>query len=221
MNESWIKLHNKFLNWGWYKNKNTKILFIHCLLKANWHEKYFEGVLIPRGSFATSYRKLSEELNMTIQEIRTSIKHLISTQELTINQHSKFSIITIKNYKLYQAVNTLSNRQLTGEQQQSKNIDIINNINYINNILKQNFFDGKDLTDLEKEIVKDWLEEYKDARKIIYAIKEAVSSNAKELRYVNGILKKIKDKKYEELVKKEKEEEPVEEIFDYNWLDEK
>ena len=217
MDESWIKLHSKFLNWGWYKNKNTKILFIHCLLKANWQDRYFEGVLIPRGSFATSYKKLSEELGMTTQEIRTSIKHLISTQELTQEQHTKFSIISIKNYHLYQTTNTLFNKRATGEQQQSKNIDINNNYYYINNILEKSFF--RELSEMEKEIIKEWIDKY-DIRKIRYAIRESVMKNIKNLKYIDSILKNIKNKSYEELVKEEKEEDSIE-LFDYDWLNER
>lgn len=215
MNESWIKLHSKFLNWGWYKNKNTKILFIHCLLKANWQDRYFEGLLIQRGSFVTSYKKLSEELDMTIQEIRTAIKHLISTGELTQKQHTKFSIISIKNYELYQAINTLSNKQATGEQQQYKNIDSYYST-YINNIEK-NFH--RSLGDIEKEAVRKWIEETDDVRKIKYAINETIMNGKTNLKYTEGILKNIKNKSYDELFTKEENDEP-EEIFDYDWLGE-
>ena len=215
MNESWIKLHSKFLNWGWYKNKNTKILFIHCLLKANWQDRYFEGLLIQRGSFVTSYKTLSEELDMTIQEIRTAIKHLISTGELTQKQHTKFSIISIKNYELYQAISTFSNKQATGEQQQYKNIDSYYST-YINNIEK-NFH--RSLGDIEKEAVKKWIEETDDVRKIKYAINETIMNGKTNLKYTEGILKNIKNKSYDELFTKEENDE-LEEIFDYDWLGE-
>jgi DnaD/phage-associated family protein len=215
VNESWIKLHSKFLNWGWYKNKNTKILFIHCLLKANWQDRYFEGLLIQRGSFVTSYKTLSEELDMTIQEIRTAIKHLISTGELTQKQHTKFSIISIKNYELYQAISTFSNKQATGEQQQYKNIDSYYST-YINNIEK-NFH--RSLGDIEKEAVKKWIEETDDVRKIKYAINETIMNGKTNLKYTEGILKNIKNKSYDELFTKEENDE-LEEIFDYDWLGE-
>ena len=49
--------------------------------------------------------------------VRTAIKHLKLTQEITVNQHSKFSVITVKNYDAYQTANTVANSQLTGNQQ--------------------------------------------------------------------------------------------------------
>lgn len=116
INGNWIKLFSKFMNWEWYKDQNTKSLFIHCLLKANWKDGRFEGVEIKRGSFATSLNTLQKELGLSKQEVRTAIKHLISTQELTQATYPKFSVITIVNYEIYQQVNTTSNTQLTQEQ---------------------------------------------------------------------------------------------------------
>lgn len=116
MNEVWIKLHKKFLDWKWYKNKNTKILFIHCLLKANWKDGFYEGVEIKRGSFITGRKQLSKELALTEQEIRTAIKHLKSTNEITIKTTNTFSIISIVNYDKYQAINQPYNQRATNEQ---------------------------------------------------------------------------------------------------------
>lgn len=117
MNETkWVKLHYKFLKWEWYKDANTCRLFIHCLLSANWKESRYEGNVIPRGSFVTGRKKLAEELGLTEQEIRTALKHLISTSELTIKKTNKFSIISVKNYERYQEVNQQTNQQLTNNQ---------------------------------------------------------------------------------------------------------
>ncbi len=37
----YIALHRQMLNWEWYKNTNTKVLFIHLLLKANYKDLSF------------------------------------------------------------------------------------------------------------------------------------------------------------------------------------
>ena len=113
MKENWIKLHSKILEWGWYKNNNVFRVFIHCLLKANWKDGEFEGQIIPRGSFITGRKELSKQLMMTEQEIRTALKHLKSTNEITIKTTNKYSIITIVNYDLYQQNNQEYNQQLT------------------------------------------------------------------------------------------------------------
>lgn len=137
INGNWVKLFSKFMNWEWYKDSNTKDLFIHCLLKANWKDGRFEGVEIKRGSFVTSLKSLSEELGMTIQEIRTSLKHLISTNELTSKSTNKYRIITIVNYELYQLVNKQPNTQLTNNQQSTNN-QLTTIEEYKNNRIKDN-----------------------------------------------------------------------------------
>ena len=136
INGNWIKLFSKFIDWEWYKDSNTMRLFIHCLLKANWKDGKFQGMEIPRGSFVTSLDTLSEELGMSIQSIRTALKHLISTNELTSKSNNKFRVITIVKYELYQQVNKQPNTQLTSNQQATNNqlttIEEYKNIEYKN-----------------------------------------------------------------------------------------
>ena len=110
-----IKLFRKFLNWEWYSNSNTKTVFLHCLLKANWKEAKFEGETITRGSFVTSRKKMAKELGISEQSIRTALNHLKSTNELTIKSTNKYMIITVVNYELYQQDTRGLTNQLTNE----------------------------------------------------------------------------------------------------------
>lgn len=107
----YIKLYRSLLEWEWYKNINTKVLFIHMLLKANWKDGKFEGKVIPRGSFVSSLAKLADETDLTMREVRTAILHLETSGELTIKRHSKYSVFTIKKYAQYQ----VSDNQTTGK----------------------------------------------------------------------------------------------------------
>lgn len=75
------------------------------------------GETIPRGSFVTSLDSLAKELGLSVQEIRTALKHLISTGELTSKSTNKYHIITVVNYEMYQQVNKQPNSPLTGNQQ--------------------------------------------------------------------------------------------------------
>lgn len=75
------------------------------------------GETIPRGSFVTSLDSLAKELGLSVQEIRTALKHLISTGELTSKSTNKCRIITVVNYEMYQQVNKQPNSPLTGNQQ--------------------------------------------------------------------------------------------------------
>ena len=156
MNESWVKLHTKFLNWEWYKDSNTKAVFIHCLLKANWKDGRFRGHDVPRGSFITGRKQLSHELGLTEQVIRTSLKKLEKSKNLTIKSTNKFSIITVNNYNLYQQNNQqLTNNQPTTNQQLTTIEEYKNNrITDINN----------NIGDSQEVFNYDWLNDSEDVK---------------------------------------------------------
>jgi len=133
MNEGYILLHRKIIKeWEWYSNINDRLVFIHCLLSANWKDGWFEGIKIPRGSFVSGRKKLSKEIGISEQQLRTSINHLKSTNNITIESHNKYSIITINNYDKYQVINQQDNQQSTNNQPAS-NHNIIKEIKEINN----------------------------------------------------------------------------------------
>lgn len=98
----YIKLYRAMFEWEWYRSINTKVLFIHMLLKANWKEGKFEGKIIPRGSFVSSIKKLSEETELTNDEVRTALNKLLKTKEITKQSTNKFTVFTVVNYELYQ-----------------------------------------------------------------------------------------------------------------------
>lgn len=100
----YIKLSRKILDWEWYGNINTCRVFIHMLLKAYWKDKKIEGTVIPRGSFPSSYGRLAEETQLTVDEVRTAVKHLISTKEITKHATSKYTVFTVNNYDAYQII---------------------------------------------------------------------------------------------------------------------
>lgn len=114
---SYIKIDRKILKWGWYKNINTKIVFLHMLLKANWKEGMFEGRVVPRGSFVTSIKTLAAELDLTEDEVRTAIKHLVKTKEITKQTTNKYSVISILNYDLYQSDSQTNPEQIPSKSQ--------------------------------------------------------------------------------------------------------
>lgn len=113
MEGGFIKLSRKMLTWEWYTDGNTKDVFLHCLLMANWKDGRFKGYEVPRGSFVTGRKKMSEQLKISEQSIRTALSHLESTNEITIKRYAKFSIITVVKYDEYQTINQQINQELT------------------------------------------------------------------------------------------------------------
>ena len=112
MNEGYIQIHRKMLDWEWYGDINVKVVFFHMLLKANWEDGRFKGLDIPRGSFVSSTKKLADELNLSTGTIREAIKKLKTTNEITSQSTTKFTVFTINNYDLYQ----VNNKQTTNKQ---------------------------------------------------------------------------------------------------------
>ncbi|MCB6610219.1 hypothetical protein V3C10_04180 [[Clostridium] symbiosum] len=118
---SYIKIDRKILDWEWYSDINTCRLFLHMLLRANWKDGRFQGAEVPRGSFISSIRKLSEETGLTEREIRTAISHLKTTGEVTSESHTKYTVFTVKNYDCYQSTDTQNDNQMAGERQSNDN----------------------------------------------------------------------------------------------------
>lgn len=118
---TFVKIDRNIINWRWYKNPVTKNVFMHLLYTANFKENSFENVKIKRGQTVSSYPKIAAQTGHTIQQVRTAIRNLKSTGEITVETTSKFSIFTIQNYNKYQTANRQNNRpsnsQSTGKQQ--------------------------------------------------------------------------------------------------------
>ena len=120
-NNSFVKLSRNILDWEWYTEPCTRALFIHCILKANWKDGSWQGQPCKRGQFITSLQKLSSETGYSVQNIKTGLKHLISTGELTSQSTNKYRIITVCNYDKYQVTNKQDNKVLTINQQSTNN----------------------------------------------------------------------------------------------------
>lgn len=115
MDGNYIKISRTILEWGWYGDINTKVLFLHMLLKANWKDGNFKGTTVPRGSLVSSTKKLSDETSLSEREIRTAISHLKMTGEVTSKSYNKYTVFTVKNYDLYQSSDTQNDRQSTSK----------------------------------------------------------------------------------------------------------
>ena len=118
--KGFIVLHRSLLDWEWYSDKNTKILFLHLLLTANFEDKKWRGVDIKRGQVISGRIELAKSTGLTEREIRTSLSKLKTTNELTIKATSKFSIFTLTNYGLYQDIAEKNDQQKDHPKDQRK-----------------------------------------------------------------------------------------------------
>jgi biotin operon repressor len=117
LESGFVRIYRSLLNWEWYDDANTMRVFLHLILTANWEPKKWHGITIERGQRVYSRSKLAAELKMSEQSVRTAINHLISTGEVTNDSTREYSIVTIKNYELYQqSTSELTNDQPTSNQ---------------------------------------------------------------------------------------------------------
>lgn len=112
----WVKLHRQFLEWEWFDEPNTCRLFIYCLLKANHQDKSYRGEIIKRGTFVTSLEVLSNDTKISVRSVRTALKRLESTGEVTSKRTTKGTVIQIVKYNNYQVVtNETTNERQTSD----------------------------------------------------------------------------------------------------------
>lgn len=142
----WLKIHYSLLDWEWYDDLPTRVLFQHLLLRANYADAVWHGIEIKRGQILTSRATLVKESGLTEQQVRTALKHLISTNEITTEVTNKYTVITICNYAVYQGeeietnqqTNQQSNKQVTSNQP-ATNQQLTTREEEYNNIIKKEY----------------------------------------------------------------------------------
>ena len=146
----WIKIHRQIIDWEWFTDTTTFRVFLQLLLKANHKEKKYRGMVLKVGTIITSRDILAFETSLSVQQVRTALDKLKSTNEITIKTSSQGTIIEVVNYSKYQIVtNEVTNKQPTSNQQVTTNK---------NEKKEKN----------EKEVILDsWIEYRKSAKKTL------------------------------------------------------
>lgn len=115
-----VVLHRKMVDWEWYTKPEVAHLFVHLILTANWKDSTYRGKTIKRGQVAVGRRKLSARTGLTERAVRTALKRLKSSHDISIETSREFSIITINNYDDYQLKPNFSD-PLTSEKSDQQN----------------------------------------------------------------------------------------------------
>jgi hypothetical protein len=98
----YVKFHRSIFQWGWFGDTNTFKVFFTMIAKAYWEEKSYNNVTIPRGSFPSSISQLAKVTYLSERNIRTALKHLETTGEVTKTKYPHFTVYTVNNYDKYQ-----------------------------------------------------------------------------------------------------------------------
>ena len=223
-NDTYIRLYRSLLNWDYYRDRNVKDVYIHCLLSANFKEKNWKGEKIERGSFVTTYKKMSEELGMTPQEVRTALNKLIDSNNITKKITNKYTVISVVGYDVRQnsdvevtnkLTSKIANKKEPVKVKEVKNEPVIKpsikgpvEVHYITErLLNNNLIDSSELL-LFDEIIQDALSSYEAVDVVIkseYVLKLMLNKSCNRLAYFKSALFTNLDKDYKDKKKETKE----------------
>lgn len=185
MLNGFVKLHRNILDWEYYKDINTKVLYIHLLLKAAFADyKTKDGYIIHTGTLFTSIRKLANETGLTEKETRTALKHLEGAHIIELTTAHKGTLIKVENWELLQGQTQQGAQSTASERANYNNKNITNkNINknsrggtVINFSKKKNAF-----TDYQQRTYDYEKIEKLSRERLLKSAKEREENKAKEL----------------------------------------
>lgn len=194
-NKGFVKLYRSMLTWEWYDDINVKILFLHLILTANYEDKKWRGKVIKRGQRVVSVKKLSEELGITVRQVRTAIDKLVMTNDLTNSKFAECNVLTLVNYDKYQSVTNemanvgqtsdkrLTNRRQTSDKSMTTTKEYKEREEYkeykeIKKEEKKKQPSESPFDKIENEKLKQVLSDFKDMRK---AMKKPMTEKAEQL----------------------------------------
>jgi len=131
MHRGYIKLWRKIEDWEWFDDPITLWFFIRLMFMANWKTKKWHGFTIKPGQFISSiehlrfeYKEHGKKKRLGSQMVRTIVKRLSSTCELTCQPTNAFTLFSIVNWKKYQSEETsqLTSQLTNGQQTTNKRL---------------------------------------------------------------------------------------------------
>lgn len=103
MSSGYIKLHRQLQRWEWYTAPNHVHIFVHLLISANHKDGRWRGHDYKRGDVLTSLGKIASDTGLSVRNVRTVLKNLESTGEITKSVTSQLTHLTLCNYDIYQS----------------------------------------------------------------------------------------------------------------------
>ena len=154
----YIKLHRKLTEWGWYSDSAVKSVFLHIMLTATFRNTTYKGHELKPGQAIIGRKRLAMDLGLSEQQVRTALKKLESTGEISVFSTNKFSVITVENWEFYQddegCEQPTNNQQITNNQPHLKKVKNVKKVK--NNIYtRYGEFENVSLSEEELEKLKE------------------------------------------------------------------
>ena len=188
-----IKYYKKF------DLENNELLMLIYLLNCN------EKLILDN-------KKISKDLYLEENEVLNIISSLIEKNYISIEMSKNNGIIEeyISLDLFYEKINSY----LIENDKKDNSSDIYSKF-------EKEF--GRTLSPLEYETISKWIESNIPLELIEAALKEAILSGVNSIRYIDKILFEWNKKGYKtpsDIINKSKKDEYIEEIYDYDWLNE-
>lgn len=188
-----IKYYKKF------DLENNELLMLIYLLNCN------EKLILDN-------KKISKDLYLEENEVLNIISSLIEKNYISIEMSKNNGIIEeyISLDLFYEKINSC----LIENDKKDNSSDIYSKF-------EKEF--GRTLSPVEYETISKWIESNIPLELIEAALKEAILSGVNSIRYIDKILFEWNKKGYKtssDIINKNKKDEYIEEIYDYDWLNE-
>ena len=96
---AYIVLDQDFVNWRWFCNRNTLIVYLWLLSSANLLTEKTFGETVNRGSVLTNNASIASGCNITIQNVRNALSNLVKSGDITREYRNHYQIITITDFE--------------------------------------------------------------------------------------------------------------------------
>jgi len=117
MIDGWIALHRKIYNSDDFNNQLEVAVFLYLVAMASYQPTKVvyrkKTIFLKRGDVSIAYRDLAKKFDITVNKIRTIIKNLKKSKNITQTLHKRLSVFSIVKYSKYQDLPTEPKQETT------------------------------------------------------------------------------------------------------------
>ena len=126
MNEPYIKLLKRIVDWQYFGDAHVLQLLIYLLATVNFKTERWRGITIKAGQKITSIEKLANACECSKNTIQRCLKILVDSGTIEIQSDNKKTIITMCNYSKFQRniANSISKNDMQVDTQIDMQSDI-------------------------------------------------------------------------------------------------
>lgn len=125
MNEPYIKLLKRIVDWQYFGDAHVLQLLIYLLATVNFKTEKWRGITIKAGQKITSIEKLANACECSKNTIQRCLKILVDSETIEMQSDNKKTIITMCNYSKFQRnmANSVSKNDMQSDTQPNTLID--------------------------------------------------------------------------------------------------